>query len=173
MAPMADTAPKRLPRMELGELTPHNVKQLRLLNSVVFPVSYNDKFYKDVLNVGEYAKLAYFEDIVVGAVCCRVDTEEGSGVRKLYIMTLGCLQAYRGLGLGKMMLEHVLAEAAKDSTLQEIYLHVQISNEEAIGFYKHFGFDVIETRKDYYKRIKPADAYVVSKRLGEAATTEK
>lgn len=29
--------------MELGELTVHNVKQLRLLNSVIFPVSYNDK----------------------------------------------------------------------------------------------------------------------------------
>lgn len=29
--------------MELGELTPHNVKQLQLINSTVFPVSYNDK----------------------------------------------------------------------------------------------------------------------------------
>ena len=44
-------------RTELGEITPHNIKQLKRLNSVVFPVSYNDKFYKDVLEVGELAKL--------------------------------------------------------------------------------------------------------------------
>ena len=30
-------------RIELGDVTPHNIKQLRKLNSVIFPVSYNDK----------------------------------------------------------------------------------------------------------------------------------
>ena len=30
-------------RTELGDVTPHNIKQLKKLNSVVFPVSYNDK----------------------------------------------------------------------------------------------------------------------------------
>lgn len=38
-------------------MTPHNIKQLKRLNQVIFPVSYNDKFYKDVLEVGELAKL--------------------------------------------------------------------------------------------------------------------
>lgn len=41
-------------------MTPHNIKQLRRLNAVVFPVSYNDKFYKDVLEAGELAKLGKF-----------------------------------------------------------------------------------------------------------------
>ena len=56
---------------------------------MVFPVVYHDKFYRDVLDAGELAKLAYYNDIVVGAVCCRVDTSAESGERKLYIMTLG------------------------------------------------------------------------------------
>ena len=38
-------------------MTVHNIKQLKRLNQVVFPVTYNDKFYKDVLEVGELAKL--------------------------------------------------------------------------------------------------------------------
>ena len=33
------------------------LRQLKVLNQVVFPVTYNDKFYKDVLDVGELAKL--------------------------------------------------------------------------------------------------------------------
>ena len=43
--------------VELGDITVHNLKQLKKLNQIVFPVSYNDKFYKDVLENGPLAKL--------------------------------------------------------------------------------------------------------------------
>lgn len=55
-------------RVELGDVTPHNIKQLKRLNQVIFPVSYNDKFYKDVLEVGELAKLACFNDLAIGCL---------------------------------------------------------------------------------------------------------
>ena len=89
-------------RIDLGDVTPHNIKLLKKVNQVVFPIVFDDKFYKDVLESGEYAKLAYYNDVVVGAVCCRVDVtnpEEGQiAKKKLYIMTLGCLAPYRRLG---------------------------------------------------------------------------
>lgn len=47
-------------KLELGEITHHNIKQLKRLNTVVFPVSYNEKFYKDVLEAGELAKLGKY-----------------------------------------------------------------------------------------------------------------
>ena len=43
--------------IELGDVTVHNVKQLKRLNQAIFPVIYNDKFYKDVLQFGELVKL--------------------------------------------------------------------------------------------------------------------
>jgi hypothetical protein len=75
--------------IDLGDVTPHNIKLLKKVNAVAFPVVYHDKFYKDVLDAGELAKLAFYNDIVVGAVCCRVDVAADTGERKLYIMTLG------------------------------------------------------------------------------------
>jgi hypothetical protein len=52
MAPSVTTS-----RIALGDLTPNNIGQLRVLNSTLFPVNYSDKFYKEVLEVGEFAKL--------------------------------------------------------------------------------------------------------------------
>ena len=98
--------------IDLGDLTDKNVGQLKILNAAIFPVKYNDKFYTDLLLPGreELTKLgvlfmlvfifndwwlAYYNDIFVGAVCCRVEEEH-----KVYIMTLGVLGPYRQLKIG-------------------------------------------------------------------------
>lgn len=86
-------------------------------------------------------------------VCCRVDHSEPGSCT--YIMTLGCLASYRRLGIGTKMLNHVLNICEKDGTFDNIYLHVQISNESGNWLYRKFGFEIIETKKNYYKRIEP------------------
>lgn len=154
-------------RIELGEITYHNIKQLKRLNQYIFPISYNDKFYKDVSEAGEMAKLAFFNDVVVGAVCCRVDILDGNW--RLYIMTLGCLAPYRRLGIGTALLQHVLDICKKESRFKSVFLHVQVNNDSAIKFYQNFGFEVVETKKQYYKKIEPSHAYVLQKNFDEVA----
>lgn len=110
--------------VQLGEITHHNVMQLKRINESVFPVYYNDKFYKEVVNAGELAKFAYFNDIVVGAVCCRYDVHEGK--KGLYIMTLGTLAPYRKLGIGRLLLNHVMELCRRDSSIEHVFLHVQV-----------------------------------------------
>ncbi|ENN74170.1 hypothetical protein D910_11585 [Dendroctonus ponderosae] len=149
--------------IELGKVSQHNIKQLKILNSVVFPVPYDNKFYNDVLNSGELAKLAYYNGIVVGAVCCSIDTNEES--RKLYIMTLGCLYPYRRLGIGTLMMQHVLNYAENDGGFDSIFLHVQVNNEGAINFYKKFGFEIVETNEHYYVSTQTPGAHVLQKTI--------
>ena len=67
--------------------------------------------------------IAYCNDIVVGAVCCRIDLSDNR--RRLYIMTLGVLAKYRELGLGTLMLEHVFKICERDGNIDSIYLYVK------------------------------------------------
>ena len=72
------------------------------------------------LHIFQYSKIAYFNDIVVGAVCCRIDLSENK--RRIYIMTLGCLATYRQLGIGSAMLKHVLDICERDGNIESVYL---------------------------------------------------
>ena len=126
-------------------------------------VRYNDKFYSEVLNAVNYTKLAYYStDILVGAICCRLEKRADSS--KLYIMTLGVLAPYRSCGIGSKLLQAALEEADQDGSIDEVYLHVQTSNQDALEFYRRVGFEQREKILNYYKRIEPPDCWVMARR---------
>jgi len=106
-------------RVTFSYLTPNNLGVVRKLNSVLFPVKYAEKYYKEILapEVEEFCQLGervlsitsgkgvlapplwldltrenvvYFNDIPVGNFTCRL--ESGSkGRTSLYLMTMGIL----------------------------------------------------------------------------------
>ncbi|KAG0165726.1 N-alpha-acetyltransferase 50 [Apophysomyces sp. BC1034] len=143
-------------RVALGDITPNNIGQLRKLHNVLFPVKYDDKCYNNILEAGELAKLVYYNDVCVGAVCSQKNGE------KIEVLTLGVLKPYRGLGLGQTLLNHIL-DQAKERGSTSIDAYVQTSDDSAVAFYKHHGFELISTEKDYFKQLDQKDAYVFSK----------
>ncbi|KAG0231839.1 N-alpha-acetyltransferase 50 [Actinomortierella wolfii] len=153
-------------RIALGDVTPNNLGQLKRLNSVIFPITYQPSFYKEVLEVGEFAKIAYFNDVCVGAVCCRMEPiQHATASHDLYIATLGVLAPYRQLGLATALLEHIMTHAAENKKIRKVYLHVQTTNEEALAFYKKHGFEQKEKVDKYYTNVEDADAYRLEKVL--------
>eukprot|EP00667_Euglena_gracilis_P024122 EG_transcript_27542 len=153
--------------LTLQPVTERSIELLKTLNAAIFPVLYQDKFYEQVLTTDAgYTYLGYLDGILAGAVCCRLERlTKDSETLRLYIMTLGVLAAYRRLRIGSIMLERILLAAEKDDRVKEVMLHVQTNNDEAIAFYKRFGFEVVDEVKDYYKRIEPPDAFVLVKQL--------
>ncbi|KYQ93687.1 GCN5-related N-acetyltransferase [Tieghemostelium lacteum] len=150
--------------IELGDLTDKNIGQLKLLNSTTLAVTYDDKFYQKLLGNGFITKLAYFNDILVGAVSCRIDppTQELPH-SSLYIMTFGVLAPYRNLGIGKKLLEFV-ESLCLEKNYQKISLHVQVGSE-AIDFYKKYNFIIESTVNNYYRHIEPPHCYIMAKSI--------
>lgn len=59
----------------------------------------------------------------------------------------------------------MIEQALKDKSIVDIYLHVQLGNEAAKVFYEKHGFQQVDIIKDYYKKIDPADCYLLVKTL--------
>ena len=141
-------------RLFVGPVTANNVNQLRLLNTTLFPVRYDKKFYADCVQNGEtICQMGYFNDICVASICCRYQKQEPQeqvdSVDALYIMTLGVLAPYKRLGLGRKMLQHLLTNCTPK---QRVFLHMSTVNTDARAFYEHCNFKVVETLPGYYKR---------------------
>ncbi|KAL9711629.1 N-acetyltransferase 5 [Leucoagaricus gongylophorus] len=154
---MSTVITKTSPRVSFASMTPNNLGTVRKLNSVLFPIKYSERFYRDILQpeAEDFCKLIYFNDIPMIKPIC--------GNRSL----MDRIQPYRSRGLGSQSLQSVL-EAAENHAkpkIQKIYLHVQVSNDSAKAFYERHGFMEVEIHKDYYKKIDPHDAWVLEKIL--------
>lgn len=78
------------------------------------------------------------------------------------IHTIGVDPAHRGRGIGRRLLDDLLAFADGG----EVYLEVRTDNQAAIGLYRAAGFVEIGLRKHYY-RASGADAYMMRRGAGQ------
>jgi ribosomal protein S18 acetylase RimI-like enzyme len=64
--------------------------------------------------------------MLVGGIASRYERPAGGGgATRLYIMSLGVLAPYRGRGVGQRLLVRALAEAVREGSAGDVYLHVQ------------------------------------------------
>ncbi|KAI8076842.1 acetyltransferase, GNAT family protein [Halteromyces radiatus] len=165
-------ATNNTPTIELKNVTSHNIDILKQLHLILFPVHYSDSFYQHVQQVGEFAKVVYVDDKAVGAICCRIEPElQQEGKYRVYIMTLGVLEAYRRRHLGHLLLQHVIDQAYRQPNITRIYLHVQVLNTTALALYHRHGFQKVALARDYYKHIPDKDAYVVVKNIVRSSSS--
>lgn len=145
-------------KLDLVQLTPRNLGQLKVLNAHCFPVNYGKPFYEQMLDTPELSRLGYVADCLVGAIGCKL---EG---KRMYIMTLGVLEHYRRKGFANQLLDWALSHA-RTSGLSEVALHVQTSNSGALEFYARNGFEIKRTDPHYYPQLEPQSAHYLVKTL--------
>ncbi|MEJ7762749.1 MAG: ribosomal protein S18-alanine N-acetyltransferase [Thermomicrobiales bacterium] len=89
-----------------------------------------------------------------------------------HVTTIGVDPAYRGQGLGEMLLVHLFG-AAIGRGAKWLTLEVRVSNESALALYRKYGFEVHGTRPRYYSDNNE-DAHVMwSPSLHDTAYLER
>lgn len=75
------------------------------------------------------------------------------------IMTIGVAREYQRAGVGRLLLDELVAHARKLKAAA-LLLEVRVDNEPALAMYRRSGFEVLATRKRYYQP-EDKDAYTM------------
>lgn len=164
----------------LDDLTSNNLGTFKTINESSLPTLYSESWYKDSLNVAQVSQLAFFSELPVGAIKGKlinlehnIPTFEVSSATRvnsklvpnaMYLESLAVLPAYRGHGVGSMLLEWLIKRAT-ELFVHQIALHLHVSNTEALAWYMRKGFvQQNDIAKNYYKQqgIENPDAYILT-----------
>ena len=153
------------------------VRELKKINSIIFPQAYNDIFYRKLLSIARFYLVYTFDNQLIGTLSFLLidhSTLLDSHLKSLvlapsgnccYIMNLGVISVYRKKGFGTHLWGFIRKNAEEyfGDRKFEYALHVQVKNTSAIKFYEKLGFERIGIAKDYYRGLESLDALVMAR----------
>lgn len=132
------------------------VMQIELL-SYEFP--WSEGIYKDCINVGYGCWIVEYAQKVVGYGIMSAAAGEA------HILNLCIREDFRGFGLGRMLLNHLL-DLSRGHRADTVFLEVRPSNVPAYRLYEQEGFAEVGMRRNYYPaRDGREDAIIMAKEL--------
>jgi ribosomal-protein-alanine acetyltransferase len=72
------------------------------------------------------------------------------GLPQADVQTIAVVEAARGQGLGRALMNALLSEA-RSRRAEEVFLEVRADNPGAEGLYRSLGFEQVAVRKKYYQ----------------------
>jgi len=180
------------PNVELVPITSEFLPAFRRLNSIMFPISYQDKFYNDTISDpiaasislvalwhdnAEHASSSTSKPHVVAAIRCRLLANSPSSPKtrpskrdcdtspSLYISTIATLSPFRNHGLAQALLQTVTRRALNDYEVKTISAHVWEANTEGRQWYAKHGFKEVYFEENYYRKLSPNGAWVVERSI--------
>lgn len=126
---------------ELGELLHNNFSRLFNIKDIL-----KDKFSKILVYENDNKVLGFI------IATCLYETVD--------ILSLVVDPSYRRQKIATSLIDFLFSEV-KD-TVEVVTLEVAVNNEKAIKLYEKFGFEVVNTRKNYYNGI---DGYLMGRRF--------
>ncbi|TDV47193.1 ribosomal protein S18-alanine N-acetyltransferase [Actinophytocola oryzae] len=139
------------------------------LETILFPGDdpWRESAFLAELTAGHHYVGAYTDGGLVGYAGLSVRGRPGDAEASVH--TIGVDPAWQGKGIGRALLEALLARA--DESAAPVYLEVRTDNAAAIGLYEAHGFTRIGFRRRYYWP-SGADAYTMARpaRVAEEAT---
>lgn len=126
-------------------MTEADLDQVLRIESASFPHPWSRTHFHDELKSPHSFPFSAFDGSgrLVGYICPMMVLDEG------HILDVAVDPECRGLGLGRLLVEKVLA-VCREQGAEFVSLEVRPSNESAIGLYRHLGFVETGRRPRYY-----------------------
>ena len=158
--------------VQIEPVTPLTLPSYRRIITLLLPIRYPDKFYKETIaNTSEssLARVAVWlegailnnpinlgsptahcepntvQRKVIGGIQCRVEQNPSMliGEHQLYVQTIGVLAPYRQLGIATRLLQEIIMTVVKyHENVTSIYAHVWEANTDALEWYTRRGFSI-------------------------------
>ncbi|MHA2283325.1 MAG: GNAT family N-acetyltransferase [Promethearchaeota archaeon] len=126
------------------------------VNERELPEDYPYFFYKSILdNFPESFLVAQnYSGKIIGYIMWRVEKNPSLDslryVTKGHLVSIAVSQEYRKRGVAKALLSNSMS-AIKKYKIQEYVLEVRVSNYNAIKLYEQFNFQIVNSKKNYYR----------------------
>lgn len=172
------------PQVELRPCGKDDIAQLKRLTSLLLPIPYPDKFYREITEdhvTSDITTLAVWHDDpstkgrengrLIGAIRCRLlaspptsgQSRQKDGSPMLYLSTLVLLSPYRSHGIATHMLHMLTKRAVENYGVSSVGAHVWEANTDGLDWYRKRGFREVAREEDYYRRLDPSRAVVVQR----------
>lgn len=153
------SCPKPLLPLEYFPMAESDLDAVAALEAGLQPFPWTRGNFADSLHAGYSAWVARLGGELIGfSVVMRVLDEA-------HLLNIGVVEKYQGRGHGARLLRNAMV-AARHGGIHRMFLEVRPSNTRAVELYRHFGFQQLGRRRDYYPAtIGREDALVFEKEL--------
>lgn len=132
---------------EIRRLTPDDFKHLLVIETESFYSGYSPYFIRMIPYL--YSNTAFIALKGKSAQGYAVAALEQGNPQRAWVLTLAVRPKYRGGGLGKRLLLHVL-DALAELKVREVLLTVAPDNEGAVALYQKQGFTQVKDLRDFF-----------------------
>ena len=135
------------------------------INMSTLPEHYSDYFFESILKeLPEAFIVAELDHKVVGYIMCKIEFgfsnfRKLGFVKKGHVVSVAVLEEHRGKGVGKALMQEGMV-GMTSRKVDEIYLEVRVSNEQAIKLYENLGLQIKTKIRGYYRDGE--DAYLMA-----------
>lgn len=135
-------------------MQPGDVPYVTDIERVSFSTPWSENsIYSEVYGRYSITRVAVMDDRIVGYVMARLILDEG------HLLDLAIHPGFRKRGIARMLMEDVI-RGLRFNRCKAFFLEVRTSNSAALKLYGDLGFNVIGTRKNYYKN-PVEDAFIM------------
>lgn len=129
--------------MRLREMRKTDLTRVLEIEKQNYTSPWSEETFSDCFNALNYSCWVYedMQTIIAYAIL-------STGAGEAHIMNISVAPSMQGQGVGRKIMEHLIATARKKA--QTLFLEVRVSNHKAQALYNSLGFNEIGIRKGYY-----------------------